>query len=125
MNTGANWVVVGVGVGVDVGEAGSLMVSVLTEGLPRTAPTRGRAQGECQRLARARVGEQRAGDVRCGLPDPKRQRTAGDSGIGDARGRAAPERQTARPSRLTSLMVLLPASVTYMRPATRARPTSR
>ena len=54
--------------------AGSVMVSVLTEGLPRAAP-RGCAQGECQRLAGAGVGEERAGDV---LRWSARSRTSAD-----------------------------------------------
>ncbi len=44
----------------------------------------GRAQGECQRLGGAGVGEERAGDVVGGLPDPERQRTGRDAAVGDA-----------------------------------------
>ena len=54
------------------------------------ARPRGRAQGQCQRLVGAGVGEERAGDVFGGLPDPEHQRTGRDAAVGDARAAVPP-----------------------------------
>ena len=67
--------------------AGSVMVSVLTEGLPRTAPPVGVPRVNVSVWVGAGVGEERAGDVPGGLPDPERQRAGRDAAVVHARGR--------------------------------------